>query len=615
MEARYNNQMLKRRHTNSRTRGLFLLIFLALFLALCPLRVGAEEILVTAKVDKTETTLEDGFLLSVTITGMQGAPQPALPALPDFTVQGGQTVSQVQIINFKMQSNTIFNYNLIPKRAGDFIIGPAAVTVKGKVFQSQPIPVRVLPSQAKPSQRSELFIEQTLTPRNPYLNQQAVYAFRFYRRVQVGETKLGEPEFTGFLAEDMGEQKEYKTTLGGIEYLVTEVKKALYPAKAGKMTIGEATLACQVFVQSKRRGGGDPFFDHFFDSPFFSHNEFKTINLRSEPIPVEVRELPQEGRPTDFKGLVGNYHVEVKLDKSSLPVGDSATLNVVVSGNGNLRSLDLSSIAGITDFKVYEDRPTFSVKTQGNDLIQTKAFKRALVPLKPGEFRLPPVGVSYFNPAQGRYEVAQGDWIKISVLPSKEKEAINLVKATAGPGLSAAVDVIGRDILPPHSQARLQAGNSDSVINPIYWMLLLLPFCGFFVSLLVFRQREKVEKDAAGIKRKKAYPRARGELSRAKKSLEGEDPEIFRILSRIIKDFLGDWFNISGGALTPQDAFDLVKKVNSPELAGQAQKTLEKLEGYQFGASRASAEERKEIYHSVQKLIKEWQKQLKKNGR
>jgi hypothetical protein len=296
-------------------------------------------------------------------------------------------------------------------------------------------------------------------------------------------------------------------------------------------------------------------------------------------------------------------------------VGDSATLNVVVSGNGNLRGFDLPSLAGISDFKVYEDRPSFAVQPQGNDLVQTKAFKRALVPLKAGEFKLPPVGVSYFDPARGRYEVAQGEWIKISVSPSQEKEDFTLVKATAGPGLSAAVDVIGRDILPPHSQVRLEKGTPDPIKSPVYGMLFFLPFCGFFASLLVFRQREKVEKDAAGIRRKKAYARARGELSRVKKSLPGEDPESFRILSRIIKDYLGDWFNISGGALAPLDAFDLVKKAGNIELAGQTREKLEKLEGYQFGASRASAEERKEIYHSIQKLVKELQKTLKKGPR
>jgi len=608
--------MLKRQHPNLLTHRFFLFIFLASLLTLSPLRVGAEEISVAAKVDKNEASLEDSILFSITVSGMQSAPQPALPSLPDFTVEGGQTVSQVQIINFKMQANTIFNYTLIPKRAGDFTIGPATVTVKGKVSQSQPIQIRILPSQTKPNQRSDLFIEQTLSPRNPYVNQQAVYTFRFYRRVQVGETKMDEPEFTGFLTEDMGEQRDYKTVVGGVEYLVTEVRKALYPTQAGKLTIGEATLSCQVFVQSRqRRGTGDPFFDHFFDSPFFGRTEFKTMNLRSEPIQVEVRGLPLEGRPPDYKGLVGNYRAEVNLDKNSLPVGDSATLNVVVSGNGNLRSFELPPLAGMSDFKVYEDRPSFSARTQGRDLIQTKAFKRALVPLKTGESRIPPVGVSYFDPVQGRYEVAQSDWMKVSVTPGKEKEAFTLVKAGAGPGLATAVDVLGRDILPPHSQqVRISRGRPGSLNHPVYWAAFFLPFCGFVITLLAFRRKEKTEKDAAGIRRKKAFPRARAELSRVRKALGGEDQELFRILSRTIKDYLGDWFNISGGALTPLDAFDLIKQTGNPELAGRARETLDKLEGYQFGASRASSEERKEIYHSIQKLIKELQKALKKGG-
>ena len=65
--------------------------------------------------------------------------------------------------------------------------------------------------------------------------------------------------------------------------------------------------------------------------------ELKHFKLATSPVTLNVRPLPASREPADFSGLVGKFRVSASLSKSSLPVGDSTTLSVVVEGEGNIR--------------------------------------------------------------------------------------------------------------------------------------------------------------------------------------------------------------------------------------------------------------------------------------
>ena len=92
--------------------------------------------------------------------------------------------------------------------------------------------------------------------KNPYVHEQIIYTFKFYYRVKVANARLAEsPSFEGFIAEQLEKEREYETTINGRQFMVTEIKQALFPVKPGLLTISSsrAAVQCRDKEAAKRR--------------------------------------------------------------------------------------------------------------------------------------------------------------------------------------------------------------------------------------------------------------------------------------------------------------------------------------------------------------------------
>ena len=62
--------------------------------------------------------------------------------------------------------------------------------------------------------------------------------------------------------------------------------------------------------------GNDPF-EIFFNDPFFSRNITNVKkNLDTPSITVDVKSLPEDGKPVGFTGAVGNYNFSATIDRT-----------------------------------------------------------------------------------------------------------------------------------------------------------------------------------------------------------------------------------------------------------------------------------------------------------
>ena len=323
-----------------------------LCLAVFGLASGASAAGVVATIDRPEATVEDQLLLTVVIEGSRGA-EPVLPELAEFDVYPRGQSTQMSFINGRMSSSVSYNYLLVPKTTGVIQIGPVTAEIDGEILTSQPFQVSILEASAQPQQQRDLFITSRVSTTNPFVGQEVIYIWRFYRRVRIGDARLEPQEFQGFLVEDLGEVREYQTAVNGVEYLVSEIRKALFPQEVGSLVIPASRLTCEVLVRNSRRSRS--LMDEFFGS---SSTETKV--LRSAQIDIEVRPLPPP--PAGFSGLVGSFTIDASMSKQQLKVGESATLRLTVSGNGNVQLIGEPELAELPAFKVYGDQPERSVK-------------------------------------------------------------------------------------------------------------------------------------------------------------------------------------------------------------------------------------------------------------
>ena len=585
-------------------------IFLASVLLIIQVE-NAHALSLNAKVDKTEATLEDQIILTLSIEGTRRAGKPMLPPLPDFDMIPRGSSTRMQIINGTITSGIDYNYLLIPKKTGTFEIGPATIQENGETIASNTITLRIASSGTRPQATQDVFITTTVSSTSPYVNEQIIYTFKLYRGVKIANASLENPSFEGLRVEPLGKEQEYETVMNGRPFVVTEIRQALFSTREGTLEIGPAKLQCEIVMRSRRRGLFD---DPFFDDSFFGFSRSEPKVLHSQPITLHVKPLPTEGKTPLFGGLVGNFNITTTLSKRQLSVGDTTTLTFTIKGSGNIRDAASPEFPPSTDFKVYDDKPTLAVQDSGEEFGGTFTIKKALVPLKEGSLKVPSVAFTYFHPELGSYELCKSTPLSIEVLPTSDKEKLNLVEALGTTTSKEEIKILGKDILPINTSL---AALRPYRVDPWHWGYLVcfsFPLIGYVGTVLMKKRKERLEEDLGYARSKSALKNFNKKIPLIKKQLKTEgSTEFYRLTSKSLKDFLGDKLNITGSALTPLEVeHQLLTLTILKDKIEETKSILHTLETGQFAFERHSLSEKEKLLKQVKELTRWLDKKIRK---
>lgn len=550
------------------------------------------EIQVTASVDKRELTLEDSVNLSITVEGAVSAPQPQLPPLPSFTIRSRGTSSSIQIINGQKTSSAIYNFVLIPKNTGSFTVGSATVKIDGRQYQTAPITLIVKEPSETVDPARKAFAELWVSNKKPYVHEQITAALRIYHRVEIRNLGI-KIHFTGFREEKLKGPVQNTRVVNGMRYRVHEIPAALFPLRSGTIEIPAGMIELdQIDPTSDGRPPGS--FDPFGGGSIF--NNFGTLKhkiLRTKAVTLDVRPLPKKNRPEMFSNLVGDFTISAQLSRAQVEVGDTTTLTVTVAGRGNIKNLALLSPEWGDDFKVYEDQPKYRQDTGMLSISGEKIYTYALVPLKPGEFRVPALPLAYFDPTRAEYVLIQTDALPVSVSPAKDDAEPKVVESGPdnGSGAGRSGQKLGEDILPIHTGAEIYEDQDFSTGSGVLYSLgMILPAGLFLLYASTRRHRQRLKHDIA-------FSRNHGAFNLALKKLDAlsdnqERREIARELSLIVREYLGNILNLQGTAITSTEVEEKLSKGNFGADEIQAtQELLEKYEKLQYASTSGDPSE------------------------
>ncbi len=418
---------------------------IALLLALVTAALAAR---LEMAVDTRDLAVGQSVGLDVQVVNGRPAGPPEVPVGEGLRVAyEGQQTSQM-IVNFKSTRTVRYSYALTALKAGDWQVGPVDVVVDGQPLHADPITVHVRPRTAEDARNASVTAE--LSDTRPYLGQVVTYTFRYRHRGQVADARWSPPTWDGFVEEKTADtaQRDYTLTEDGEAVQVEEVVVPLVAVGAGQRVIPPAVLTVQVPVNRPRRGR-DPWRDAFFGRPV----DTRTETLSTDPIPVEVRPLPAEGRPADFSGLVGRFALKATPSATRVALGDSVTLDVVLTGDGTLSGFSLPGAPEDAGYRVYDDQPEVTAKVVDGRFVARAHFRRAIVPEREGRVEVAPVAVTVFDPAAGRYRTLRTDPVVLEVTPGEGGgQVTSFAGATDG---RRAVESLGDDILPVRGDARV----------------------------------------------------------------------------------------------------------------------------------------------------------------
>ena len=129
-----------------------------------------------------------------------------------------------------------------------------------------------------------------------------------------------------------------------------------------------------------------------FSAPY----ENQPIKVTASPVSMNVIALPEEGRPDQFSGAIGTFHLAVEAQPTTIAPGDPVTLTMSLSGTGNFDNVSAPLLSDTEGIKTYTPNSSFYPGNQGEQ--SRKVFEQALVIKDAKVKQIPPAVFSYFDP-------------------------------------------------------------------------------------------------------------------------------------------------------------------------------------------------------------------------
>jgi len=544
------------------------------------------------------------------------------PPFTGFEASGPMTGQSVSIVNGSYSQSVTYSYYLIPKSEGTFTIGPASITCAGKTVTSNSLTIKVVkgspgnspqpatassqPGNSNPTaatdvsgENSNLFIRIEPSKTKMYEGEEVTATIKIYMRVSVESVQPQDaPAFSGFYSEDVtptnkGQLAPTRATVNGVSYMVGILKQnVLFPQHTGKIKIEPFTAQCIVDQPVKTNN----IFAQFFGGSY----KRVQYNVKSESTAVEVMPLPKTEKA--FSGAVGEFTLKGELDKNKVKANDAINLTITISGNGNLKLIDTLPLKFPSDFDRYDPKISDHFTINASGVSGTRTFNYLLVPRHPGNYKIPPVEFTYFNPKKKAYVTLSIPEMNIDVAKG---DNTNSSVTVSGPVNKEDIKVIGSDIRYIHAGHEAFYRTDDFFLYsfPFYAGILapILTFLGFIIAR---RRYVEMNKDTLAVKKRGATRMAQKRLKIAHKSIATGNKEVFYAeLLSALNGYFSNKFSIPLADLSRDTiSASLTQKNVSPETIQMANKTLDDCEFARYAPATVTGN-LEEVYASAVKLL------------
>jgi hypothetical protein len=415
-------------------------IFIAVFGMIAGAQLAhADSPSVTAVLNSSEAALGETVRLEIRITGVRSADAPEQIMADGLEIRRTGTSQRIEMNNLNLTSSVVYDYTVMPLRAGRFTIPPQTIRVGNNSLRTPALTLNVADSSGRSSgarsgrdtqaagANNLVFAELIVPSKTAYVGEIVPVQIRMGFDPRVRPRLVEPPEITGqgFTAQKLQQSAENTETISGRIYEVVTYKTAIAAARAGKFEIGPVKAKAQVVIprrQSAPRSRGrspfdlfdqdDPFSDPFFSNPFSQFGERREVEIKSEPVALEVKPLPPNA-PASFSGAIGNFTMTSEAKPKTVQVGDPITVTNTISGRGNF---DRVNAPIIEDERGWHKYPPSSKFKQDDEvgLSGTKTFEMVLSPNEKKQ-GLPLLAFSYFDPVKEQYVTLHSDPIPINV--------------------------------------------------------------------------------------------------------------------------------------------------------------------------------------------------------
>lgn len=595
-----------------------LLLFLLLGItAHAQLRIDVEA---PAAIDINEPYFQIRYTINTADVANFSAPQ-----FTGFDVLSGPNVSTRKSFSSVNGHNTsssscTYTFTLAPQRTGNFTFPPASIQAEGKTFRSRQVSIQVTGKGERNSQTSQkresaqteqlrtagsrvtendLHITADIKRKQIYEQEAVLVTYRFHERPGVGLNSITlskKPDFKGVVSQDIPVKEIDATveTIDGKTYRTGIIQQYLvFPQQSGKIVIPGLTFDCVVI---QRDNFIDPY-DAFFNG---GGTIGKSLKRTVPEISLEVKPLPTP-KPTGFSGAVGKFEIKGELLPSVLKTNEISTYRLTVSGTGNLKLIAPPTLSFPAGFESYAPKTSDNTRITNGNISGDIVFDYTFIARNTGDYELPAVNFSYFNPDSGEYENA--------TIPPKH------VKVEKG---ERSEEDIQQELRLRDSDIRT-ADATDTTLwprwnTPPYWTCFTVLI--LIAVLIRFILQKRFHADAVTRKNSRAGKIAAKALRQAKSLLGQNNPAAFyTAIAQALHDYAGNRFNIEPAAIGRERITAEMTACRIPEsLITSYDHALETCELARF-APQGLNENEETFYNSVSNMLTDLEEAFKKEKR
>jgi hypothetical protein len=523
--------------------------------------LAAQDVKFEAKVSKNSLGLNENLQVSFAIN--QDGDNFSPPDFEGFRLVGGPFQStSYSWVNGVKSFNRSFTYILQPTKKGTFTIKSASIEFNDEIYKTAPIKISVTDAIQQPKDPNSpdykagegIHLVAEVSKGNPYVNEPLTVVYKLYfdpRFIVRNVREVANPKYNGFWSQhiDIKKLEAVAGTYNGQDYAMVVWRKViLYPLEAGNKPLEPLSIHLDVDVPTRKRIG-------FMETTSYSTTQ-KTVSAGAKSI--NVKPLPEKGKPENFTGAVGSFDFSVKASKTQLKAGESLDLVVTASGNGNLKLFQLPKPEFPNAFEVFDPQHKEEVNTPLTGMTGKISDTYTIIPQFKGKYTIKPQTFAYFDLSSNSYKTITSEPIEITVLegnavagsnqndnkkPVVKNDTFQYIKLTS--------------YLTPINKTPFFGSN-------LFYGLLVAPFLLLPIIILARKKKEARDADEFGNRVRRNTKLAKKFLADAKKQMGNKVP-FYMAMEKALHNFLKAKLHIETSEMSKENIQELLLNKKATE--------------------------------------------------
>ncbi len=353
-----------------------------LYILILPILLNAQVVLNSP----SSFVLDEPLIFTITANG-QNIVFPEIRKIDNFSVQEIGTSNQTYIVNGKISTKIIKQYQLLP--TSTIAIPSFDIKVDNKIEKT--ISKVVTLTKIKKTRSNKFDLQITTNIQDAYVGEEILFnmIFKYRKDTVLYDLKFTQPIFDNFWSKQLSAPRQRKDS----KYIIQELNFLLFPQKSGTLEI--KPLKIDATVEDNRQSNN------------YFRRASKLINIYSNSLKLNIKPLPKDIY------LVGEFNINTTIDKTTIKAGEAVSLQLSITGRGNIDDLEEYTL-NIPNATIYDNPSKKDYNIQNNKY--GGSYKKSYSIVSQNDFTIPAITLKYFDKKTKTVKTVQSKSYDIKVI-------------------------------------------------------------------------------------------------------------------------------------------------------------------------------------------------------